>query len=140
MGRFGTTCRTQTERGLISRVAARHFPAVPESAEAARTFVRSFLHDCPDDLVDSAVLLTSELVTNAIVHAHTPFELGLTSPDAKVHIAVTDDSRDLPTLEAHEGLDEYGRGIPLVASQADDWGIEETRFGKTVWFSLTLPE
>jgi anti-sigma regulatory factor (Ser/Thr protein kinase) len=119
---------------------ARHFPAVPESAGAARTFVRTFLHDCPDDLVDSAVLLTSELVTNAIVHAKTAFELELTSPDARVHIAVTDDSRDLPSVESHEALDEHGRGIPLVASQADDWGIEATRFGKTVWFSLTLPE
>lgn len=117
---------------------ARHFSAVPESAGAARTFVRSFLHDCPDEVVDSAVLLTSELVTNAIVHAHTAFQLELTSPDAKVHIAVTDDSRDLPVLESHGVLDEHGRGIPLVASLADEWGIEETGFGKTVWFSLTI--
>jgi anti-sigma regulatory factor (Ser/Thr protein kinase) len=103
-------------------------------------FVRSFLHDCPDDVVDSAVLLTNELVTNAIVHARTAFELELTSPDAQLHIAVTDDSPDLPTLKSHEALGEHGRGIALVASLADAWGVERTRFGKTVWFSLVLPD
>jgi anti-sigma regulatory factor (Ser/Thr protein kinase) len=113
---------------------------VPESAGAARTFVRSFLHGCSDDLTDSAVLLTSELATNAIVHARTAFQLEFTSPDGKVHIAVTDDYQELPTVESRQALDEHGRGIPLVVSQADDWGMEPTRFGKKVWFSLTLPE
>ncbi len=120
--------------------AARHFPAVPESARAARTYVRSFLHDCPDDLVSSAVLLTSELVTNAIIHAHTAFQLELTSPDANVLIAITDDTQNLPTLESHDSLDEHGRGIPLVASLADEWGVEEMHPGKTIWFRLALPE
>ena len=76
------------------------------------TYVRPFLHDCPDDLVSSAVLLTSELVTNAIIHAHTAFQLELTSPDANVLIAITDDTQNLPTLESHDSLDEHGRGIP----------------------------
>jgi anti-sigma regulatory factor (Ser/Thr protein kinase) len=86
-----------------------------------------------------AILLTSELVTNALVHGRTPIEVDLTSADGMIRIAVTDGSPELPKFESPSGLSDHGRGLPLVAGQANEWGVYETPFGKTTWFSLKPP-
>jgi anti-sigma regulatory factor (Ser/Thr protein kinase) len=118
---------------------AKHLPAEVRSASAARHFVRPFLYHCPPDFVDTAVLLTSELVTNALVHARSDVEVELTRHDGLIRIAVTDDTPDCPTIGPSVVLSEHGRGLPLVASQSQCWGVDETGLGKTVWFVLRLP-
>jgi anti-sigma regulatory factor (Ser/Thr protein kinase) len=84
-------------------------------------------------------MLVSELVTNALVHARTAIDVDLSKAAGMIRIAVTDESRDLPRLESPIELSAHGRGLPLVAAQADDWGVHETPSGKTVWFSLQAP-
>lgn len=117
---------------------SKQFPSEANSIAAARTFVRCFLRDCPPGVIDSAVLVTSELVTNALVHARSPVEVDVTIPDGSIRIAVTDASQELPKLK-RIGLKEHGRGLPLVAALSDDWGAEDTFNGKTVWACLDLP-
>jgi anti-sigma regulatory factor (Ser/Thr protein kinase) len=85
------------------------------------------------------VLLTSELVTNALVHAGTDFDLELSGEDETIQIAVTDFAQKLPRIERVTSLSERGRGLPLVSSLSDDWGVEQNDIGKTVWFILRLP-
>ena len=125
------------ERDRVS--PASRFPAEPSSAHAARHFVRVFLRTRPAAIVDTVVLLTSELVTNALVHARSVVEVDLTNTGGMIRIAVTDDSSELPKIEPSVTLSEHGRGVPLVATLSDDWGVEQTHFGKTIWFILNPP-
>jgi anti-sigma regulatory factor (Ser/Thr protein kinase) len=121
---------------------SKRFLPEASSAAAARTFVRCFLRcflrDCPPDIIDSAVVVTSELVTNALVHARSPVEVDVTIPGGSIRIAVTDASHNLPKIKRF-GLKEHGRGLPLVTALSDDWGAEGTFNGKTVWASLHVP-
>ena len=88
-----------------------------------------------------AVLLTSELVTNAI--RHQPGEtvlLIVTATPGQLRVDVHDTSRSLP-VPAHAPPDaEAGRGLVLVASLSADWGYRRTAAGKAVYFTLASPE
>lgn len=90
-----------------------------------------------DGVRDRAVLLTSELVTNAVVHARTPFKLAV-HLDGVVTVEVTDGSPDLPRLEAVAFDEVRGRGLTLVSRLASRWGTRPDPSGKTVWFVLDL--
>lgn len=101
--------------------------------------VRSALADCPQDEVrDTAELLTSELVTNALLHAGTDLTVHIEScdGDGSVRIAVDDGSDRAPQLGDPNGEDLGGRGLPLVASLATRWGWEPLPIGKRVWFEV----
>jgi anti-anti-sigma regulatory factor/anti-sigma regulatory factor (Ser/Thr protein kinase) len=117
---------------------------IPTAAAAARTFVREVLRywqlALPDTtLVDRAVLLVSELVTNAVRHAGSRrIELRLVRGDTLL-CEVDDDDHDLPTLLNAGPGDESGRGLRVVSTLAREWGTSRTKAGKTVWFELTLP-
>ncbi|HSP38673.1 MAG TPA: ATP-binding protein [Frankiaceae bacterium] len=83
--------------------------------------------------------LTSELVTNAVLHARTPLEVSVTVTDDVVLICVGDGSQvtpGQPNGETPSDGNENGRGIMLVRALADEWGVlpAETRHGKAVWF------
>lgn len=118
--------------------ASVRLPCERQSARVARRFVSATLADWlgPRNH-EVAELLTSELVTNAVLHAHT--EIGVTVSLARtvVKIAVQDGSDRHPERVR---VDEYaysGRGLQLVDDLADGWGIEPTPGGgKTVWFIL----
>lgn len=114
------------------------------SVAAARSFVRAALTEWDAaELVDDAVLLVSELVTNAIVHAGTATEVHCLRYEDGVRIEVRDrhPARELPemasgvTAEDNEG----GRGLLLPAALASAWGVEYTQTSKQVWFQLDLP-
>jgi anti-sigma regulatory factor (Ser/Thr protein kinase) len=118
---------------------SKSFPPEPSSAQAARQFIRSFLDQrCPETVVDCAVLLTSELVTNAVLHARSPVAVDVSNPDRSIRVAVTDSSRVVPQVTRSK-LTEHGRGLPIVIALSDQWGSEVTFNGKTTWFSLHLP-
>ncbi|MFE6867471.1 SpoIIE family protein phosphatase [Kitasatospora sp. NPDC057692] len=90
-----------------------------------------------ESLSDTAVLLVSELVTNAVRVARDRVQLQLIRVD-KLLVEVSDDSHNLPSLEPAEQLGETGRGLTLVTKLADRWGTARKAVGKVVWFELPL--
>lgn len=113
-------------------------PASPEAAERARRWITASVSQRGrDDLAELAQLLTSELVTNAILHAETELTLTLTRPDGGFRVAVSDEDFQLPSVGALDPEASGGRGMQLVGELASDWGVYVRPAGKTVWFELT---
>jgi anti-sigma regulatory factor (Ser/Thr protein kinase) len=112
------------------------FPAVPASAAAARRIVAAEFADlaCPDVTTEAAVLLVSELASNAIRHARTPFTIAIRHHPPVVTIEVADASTLLPALREPDV--DGGRGLQMVAAVAIQWGVREEVDGKTVYFTL----
>ena len=82
-----------------------------------------------------AMLLTSELVTNAIRHAGTTFEVDVApTGDGQVEVSVSDASSVVPHLVDAPPEAQSGRGLFFVEQYATAWGIEATKRGKRVWF------
>jgi anti-sigma regulatory factor (Ser/Thr protein kinase) len=117
-----------------------HLDPVPASVAIARAFVRDALPHLSPEQLDTVILLTSELVTNAILHARTPVCVGIVRDDERLMVAVDD------RLPADEGLQPRrwshdrpgGRGLALVADLSDLWGTRTHSRGKSVWFVLPL--
>jgi GAF domain-containing protein/anti-sigma regulatory factor (Ser/Thr protein kinase) len=127
-------------------VAAAAFEPEPTAAAAARRFVRETLTSWQlsgrDDLVADAVLLTSELVTNAVVHAGTAVRLTCRFDGAAVEVSVLDGhpARMIPdppsgAAEAHRP---NGRGLLLPGALSSSWGVTYAPTAKVVWFRLGL--
>jgi anti-sigma regulatory factor (Ser/Thr protein kinase) len=91
---------------------------------------------------DVAVLLTSELMTNAVTHGTKEtgeFVLLAVACDAAVlRVEVHDGSGDLPVLDIAPADAETGRGLLLVTSLSAEWGSQRTSEGKAVYFTLQL--
>ncbi|MBB4895713.1 PAS domain S-box-containing protein [Streptomyces olivoverticillatus] len=141
------TADTYTRRPVITARAAATFEPVGRSVAAARAFVRDTLQGWGfPDVIDDAVVLTSELVTNAVVHAGTAADVSCVRTDAGVRIEVSDryPERELPLQASGRqlgGLDrEGGRGLLLCGALAARWGVEYSAARKTVWFRLDLPD
>ncbi|GGN85111.1 hypothetical protein GCM10011579_075750 [Streptomyces albiflavescens] len=115
------------------------FDAVPESVSEARVFLNKVLSswDCPG-AVDDACLLLSEVMTNAVQHAEGPIGLHLCRTDTELTVEISDCSPHLPQPRLAADDEDSGRGLLLVRTLADDWGVRPTDEGKTTWFSLTL--
>ncbi|MGP4000289.1 SpoIIE family protein phosphatase [Streptomyces sp. 8N706] len=91
-------------------------------------------------VVESAELLVSEVVTNAVRHAHSGrVGLRLVRAEALLHCDVTDDDHALPVLLGAGRDAAGGRGLRVVNSVARKWGASRTRQGKTVWFEVAVP-
>lgn len=91
-------------------------------------------------LTEQAVLLVSELVTNAVVHARSTSLVRVT-PVAEgdlLRVEVDDDSSDMPRVRDPSSRGEGGWGLVLVDRLANRWGANERTSGKTVWFELSL--
>ena len=114
--------------------------AGPAAAGQARRQVRAAIcsWDIPVD-PDVAILLTSELVTNAIRHELTGIVmLAITCPAGQLRVDVHDTSRALPMLIDAPVDAEAGRGLMLVATLSAEWGFYRTPAGKAVYFTLAL--
>lgn len=111
---------------------------VPASVGLARSLVRESLAGFDVDARDVALLLTSELVTNAILHARTPIQLGVLVDRGRALVCVADRLAESPSLRAraHSHDRPGGRGLALVEDLADTWGTTKYAEGKTVWFVL----
>jgi PAS domain S-box-containing protein len=132
---------------VITARAAASFEPVGRSVATARSFVRDTLQGWGfADIVDDAVVLTSELVTNAVVHAGTHADVLCLRSDDGVRIEVADryPEREIPlqgSLATMGSPDrEGGRGLQLCAAIAGRWGVEYTPTHKQVWFQLDLPD
>ncbi|WP_232794353.1 MULTISPECIES: ATP-binding protein [Pseudofrankia] len=95
--------------------------------------------DLPADTCDTAMLLTSETVTNAIVHAGTSARLVIRASSGCIRVEVTDDNNRSPTTAPTRTDATHGRGIGLIDTLATRWGIQRHTHGKTVWFEI-VPE
>jgi hypothetical protein len=118
--------------------ASRRYPADPAIAGAARAFVSEHLHRLAlASRADDAVLLADELVTNAILHARTGFELRVTAVQDRARVEVVDDCPTLPVAGTLAARALSGRGLKLVQSLSTRWGAHPGPTpGKTVWFEL----
>ncbi|MET9483846.1 ATP-binding protein [Streptomyces sp. NPDC006638] len=155
--------------GLIDTQGARSewtFPAEPGAVRTARHSVRDTLRawEIAAPVCEAAVLLVSELVTNALTYASGPIGVRLavvdlaaapdapsrppadgtrvdvvTAPARALLVEVSDPLPDPPALRASGPDDEGGRGLRLVACSSRRWGTRRGKTGKTVWFELPLP-
>jgi anti-sigma regulatory factor (Ser/Thr protein kinase) len=82
-------------------------------------------------------LLVSELATNAVMHAESPYEVCIQRLSAGIRVEVRDADVNLPTPLLVKPGRSSGRGLKLVAALASDWGVQPERDGKCVWFELT---
>lgn len=88
-------------------------------------------------LADNALLLASELLTNAVCHARGPLTLRVWYSPRELGVEVTDRSTTpRPRARIADDAEESGRGLMLVEALADAWGTRAEAVGKTVWFTL----
>jgi two-component sensor histidine kinase len=113
----------------------RRFRPSPESVAAAREVARAALADEPGDVVEAAVLMTSELAANCVRHAKTDFELTIACED-DIRIELRDESAGEPKLLSPTFQHPSGRGLQIVDSMSHQWGVTREASGKTVWFTL----
>lgn len=112
----------------------------PTSVGAARRFVRDVLmsRQVADGVVETVELLTSEVVTNAIVHGRSGPQLAVDVGDHLVRVAVGDLSPQLPVRRRGRLDDVSGRGVVIIDELASAWGVERERNGaKRVWFEVS---
>ena len=123
-------------RPLSARIA---LPRSPASVGTARRFIeaRTAAWSFPEPAGAQLVLIGSELVTNAILHAQTELTLTLELRDGRVRISVEDRSKAPPTLRHYRADALTGRGLGVVAALSDSWGISAAPDGKVVWAEVT---
>ncbi|HEY2564226.1 MAG TPA: ATP-binding protein [Acidimicrobiales bacterium] len=112
----------------------------PRSVSRARSFVAAMLEtwDC-DDPERTVVLLTSEIVTNAVRRATDAIRVEATLVgDEALRVEATDDHPDLPVRHQPDHHDEGGRGILLVQALALRWGVDREEGHKVVWFEAPV--
>ena len=114
------------------------FPATPASVKRARTFLASVLAGEPDDVVEAATLMVSELATNAVRHTGKPFSVVLDRTGRSLRVEVKDGGGGTPTLRHARPTEPSGRGLRIVDELSSDWGYTEQRHGTTVWFTMRL--
>lgn len=117
-------------------------PGRPEHVREARMLVARTLGD--DPRADTALLLTSEVVTNAVVHSRSRLAGGTVAVVAALSaagliITVTDNGSDsnVPEVRSNPDTDDHGNGLLLVESLADEWGYLRDDQTTTVWFRLS---
>jgi anti-sigma regulatory factor (Ser/Thr protein kinase) len=112
------------------------FSPTPDGARAARHFVQAALGDLDPGVCHVTMLLTSELATNAILHAGTDFVVAVSHPGDALRVAVSDGNTRLPQSCMAPADAPTGRGLALVDALASAWGADRHGQGKTVWFEV----
>jgi anti-sigma regulatory factor (Ser/Thr protein kinase) len=118
-------------------LAQRELPVSHQAPALARDFLRDTscaVHHSA--LVDDALLLTSELVTNSVLHGGPPLVIAVECDGERLQVRVRDGSPAVPTPHDATPSDENGRGLALVAALSDDWGVDPEPGGKHVWFVI----
>lgn len=118
----------------------KRFPPAVTAPRAVRAWIRDVLHEAHlAPLEHSASLLVTELVTNAVLHAHTPITVTLETRGAALRMSVADTNPRLPVVRESGPDATTGRGLHLVEMLAQHWGLEEREGGKAVWCELVAP-
>ncbi|MCU1489243.1 MAG: ATP-binding region ATPase domain protein [Acidimicrobiaceae bacterium] len=108
------------------------------SAHNARAAVAAMLVDLPRETLEVAVLLTSELVANAIEHAGGAHQLIVECSASVIIVEVSDDDPALPAVRSVGPDEPRGRGLFLVDRMSSRWCTRSTAQGKVVAFELDL--
>jgi anti-sigma regulatory factor (Ser/Thr protein kinase) len=117
--------------------ASRRLPASARASVAARALIREVADGkLPGSMVEDAVLLTSELVTNAVRHAgDEPIDVRATVDDSGITVSVRDRGRGFDpadTVRSETG----GWGLSIVEELSTDWGVVSDEDGTEVWFEV----
>jgi anti-sigma regulatory factor (Ser/Thr protein kinase) len=113
-------------------------PTVAASAGAARRLVTEAVRDAgAPSLAETAQLLVSEVVTNAVLHATGHVRVEVSCLGGRLRVRVGDDSSALPERRNHAEDATTGRGLVLIEALSSAWGVEVDGDGKTVWFELS---
>lgn len=83
---------------------------------------------------DDAILVASELVTNAVLHAGTDITVRVVEQGQDLRVEVADGSAEVPGLRIPSPAARSGRGLLIVEHFSERWGVEPTASGKVVWF------
>ncbi|WP_229820890.1 MULTISPECIES: ATP-binding protein [Streptomyces] len=119
---------------LRRRLARADLRAVPEVRRALRELLETWGEPGRSDVAE---LLTSELVTNALLHTDHDAVLTATVTARGLRVEVRDFVARKPRLRVSDAdCDTHGRGLYLVQSLADAWGVRSHGVGKSVWFEL----
>lgn len=118
-----------------------NLPCAPGSAAIARQHVATACGHLGREFHDVAVLLTSELVGNAVEHARSEaIHLVVEQRESRFRVEVHDDLAGRPVPQQQDALAPRGRGLMLVERLAAEWGVDPSpRGGKQVWFQLRMP-
>ncbi|RKN16093.1 histidine kinase [Micromonospora musae] len=131
------------EHALVpSRSAAMEVPAEPTAPSRVRRWLTAQLGEwrVPESLISAAVLCTSELTTNALLHAGTAARVEIDLSAERLLVSVADSgTRGAVTRAQTDTLSSRGRGLGLIEELSDAWGTDPTVRGSTVWFELLLP-
>lgn len=117
-------------------------PFVSEINEVTRTRNEAAAHlsglDLPEPSCADALLMLSELVTNAVYHGVEPLTLRVDGTPERIRVEVDDASSEPPVLRPIDPHRLGGMGMRIVDDLSDRWGCTATDFGKTVWFELSI--
>ena len=118
--------------------ATLRLPHSDRAPRLARAFVSEHLQDWHlDDLIETASLVVSEVVTNAVIHARSDAELLLERTPTALRISVIDHGDGLTQRQRRAGSD-GGRGLLIVEALSSRWGTEPTDDGNRVWAELAI--
>ncbi|MEU9750700.1 SpoIIE family protein phosphatase [Streptomyces niveus] len=138
----GTALLARTRPLPTDRTSVWDLPSEDRAASDARRITRRWLTQRPGppsaDALDSAELLVSELVTNAVRYGTPPIMLRLIL-DRSLTIEVTDSGATTPNLRHARVTDEGGRGLFIVSRLTEKWGTRQSSTGKTIWAEQSWP-
>jgi anti-sigma regulatory factor (Ser/Thr protein kinase) len=135
---IGSPAGERRDPPAVTQVCA-NFPRERQAPSAARHFVAGVLEGWghSPSLLEDAKLVVSELATNAVIHASSPFSVEIRPNGSSVRFSVRDASCAEPSLR-HDGPANSGRGLRLIDTLAASWGVDIAAEGKTVWAELPL--
>ena len=114
----------------------RHFSKDPVSVRRAREFVAEMLSGSGSEAdLDLIRLLTSELATNAVLHAKGGYRVRVELAPESVRVEIVNSEPEL-LLAMREPSETGGRGLQLLDRLSADWGVESRRDEKVVWFEV----
>ena len=122
---------------MTRNVARVVLPATPIAARRAREIVAERCATFDSDVIETAQLLTSELVTNAVIHGRSDVSLQVSVDSGLVRVDVADDNSRHPQRQPLDAEALDGRGLQIVQLLAARWGVADEPLGKRVWFELS---
>jgi serine phosphatase RsbU (regulator of sigma subunit)/anti-sigma regulatory factor (Ser/Thr protein kinase) len=125
----------------MSRSATMLVPAEPTGPSRVRQWMGARLRDwsVPEPVISAAILCTSELTTNALLHAGTPAQVHIDLSADRLLVSVADTGTRGTVIRAHaDTMSSRGRGLGLIEDLSDSWGTDPTVRGTTVWFEMLI--
>ena len=119
----------------------RTFDNAPADIPRARRYILQQLAELPPDVRGVVALMVSELATNCVRHARTPFSVTVHQSNGFVRVEITDRGSGRVEVRAPRPEEPTGRGLMIVEQLSDEWGVDYADMaGKTVWFTLAVGE